>query len=66
MGIFEIDDSKLQALYYRAWVESGRTHVNPRAYPYLNRALIQYARENGCSYDQALILAKTGKKLGDF
>lgn len=27
------------------------------------RAIMQYARENGCSYDKALILAKTGKKM---
>ena len=26
--------------------------------------IIQYARENDCSYDDALILAKTGKKMG--
>lgn len=64
MGLFDVDDSKLQALYHRAWLECNRGFVEPRKYDYLNRALIQYARENNCSYDDALILAKTGKKMG--
>ena len=38
MGLFDINDEKLQAI-------------------------MQYARENGCSYDQALIFAKTGNKM---
>ncbi len=63
MGIFDVNEEKLQALYHRAWVESGMSHVNPRKYPYLDRALQIYARENECTYDQALILAKTGKKV---
>ena len=63
MGLFDINDEKLQALYHRALVEANYGFVNPRKYPYLDRAIMQYARENGCSYDQALILAKTGKKM---
>lgn len=63
-AIFDIDDDKLKALYHRAWLESNRGAVNTRQYPYLDRALIQYARKYNCSYDEALIFAKTGKKLG--
>ena len=63
MGVFEIDEKKIRALYHRAWIESGMNYVNPRKYPYLDRALTAYARQNSCSYDQALILAKTGKKI---
>ena len=63
MGLFEVDEEKLKVLYRRAWVESGMNHVNPRKYPYLDKALSMYARKNHCSYDKALILAKTGKKL---
>ena len=63
MGLFDINDEKLQALYHRALVETNYGFVNPRKYPYLDRAIMQYARENGCSYDQALILAKTGNKM---
>jgi len=63
MGMLEIDEKKIRALYHRAWTESGMKHVNPRKYPYLDRALTAYARQNSCSYDQTLILAKTGKKL---
>ena len=63
MGLFDVDETKLRALYHRAWIESGMNHVNPRKYPYLDRALIAYASQNQCSYDKALILAKTGKKI---
>ena len=63
MGLFDINDEKLQALYHRALVEANYGFVNPRKYSYLDRAIMQYARENGCSYDQALILAKTGNKM---
>ena len=34
-----------------------------RKYPYLDCAFILYAKQNNCSYDQALIFAKTGKKM---
>ena len=58
MGLFDVDQEKLKALYHRAWVESGRGFVNPRDYDYLNRALMVYSKEHGCSYDQALLIAK--------
>lgn len=62
--LFDIDDDKLQGFYHRAWLECNRGFVDPRRYPYLDHAIIQYARENNCTYDDALILAKTGKKNG--
>ena len=63
MGLFDVDEQNLQSLYHRAWIEANRGFVNPRKYPYLDRALIVYAREHGCTYDDALLLAKTGKRL---
>jgi hypothetical protein len=63
LGIFDINDEKLQAFYHRAWIEANRGFVDPRKYSYLDHALIQYARIYKCTYDQALILAKTGKKI---
>lgn len=63
MGLFEIDETKICALYHKAFVESGMEHVDPRRYPYLDKALAAYAWQNGCSYEQALIIAKTGKKV---
>lgn len=63
MGLFDVDEQNLQSLYHRAWIEANRGFVNPRKYPYLDRALIVYAREHGCTYDDALLLAKTGKGL---
>lgn len=63
MGLFDIDDDKLRALYHRAWLEANRGFVDTRKYPYLDHAIIQYARKYGCTYDEALIFAKTGKKM---
>ncbi len=62
MNLFDVNEEKLQALYHRAWCEAGMGFVDPHKYPYLNKALIQYAREHNCSYDYALTIAKTGKK----
>lgn len=64
MGLFDIDDDKLKALYHRAELEANRGFVDTRKYPYLDKALFIYAREHDCSYDEALIFAKTGKKMG--
>ncbi len=62
MGLFDVNEEKLQGLYHRAWIESGMRSVNPRDYPYLDKSLYLYARDNGCSYDDALLIAKTGKR----
>ena len=59
-----MSDEKVQGFYHRALVGAKYGVVNPRKYPYFDRAIMQYARENNCSYDDALILAKTGKKTG--
>lgn len=64
MGIFDIDDDKLRALYHRAELEANRGFVDTRKYPYLDKALYIYAKEHNCSYDEALVFAKTGKKMG--
>ncbi len=64
MDLFGMDDEKLQATYHRAMIEANRGFVDPRKYPYLDNALFLYAKEHGCSYDEALILAKTGKRTG--
>ena len=63
-AILSVDDTKLQAFYHRAWLEADRGFVDPRKYPYLDRAIFIYAREHECTYDEALIFAKTGKKMG--
>lgn len=64
MGMFDIDDDKIKALYHRAWLEANRGFVETRKYPYLDRALYIYAMDHDCSYDEALIFAKTGEKMG--
>ena len=38
--------------------------VDPRKHPYLDRALSVYAKAHGCTYDEALIFAKTGRRVG--
>ncbi len=63
-ALFEVTDERLQALYHRAWLECNRGYVDARKYPYLDKAIFIYAREHNCSYDDALIFAKTGKKMG--
>lgn len=64
MGLFDMDDNKLMALYHRAWLESGRGWVDPAQYPYLEHAIFQYMQETGCTKDEATVLAKTGKRTG--
>ncbi len=64
MGLFDVTDEKLQAFYHRAWLECNRGFVDPRKYPYLDKAIFIYAKEHDCTYDEALIFAKTGKKMG--
>ena len=64
MGLFDVTDEKLQAFYHRAWLECNRGFVDPRKYPYLDKVIFIYAKEHECSYDEALIFAKTGKKMG--
>lgn len=63
-AMFGVNEEKIQALYHRAWLEANRGYVDPHKFPYLDRALLAFARENNCSYSDAFIFAKTGKKLG--
>ena len=63
-ALFEVTDERLQALYHRAWLEENRGFVDTRKHPDLDKAIYIYAREHNCSYDDALIFAKTGKKMG--
>ena len=60
----DYEDQVLKAAYKRAWYQANRGFVNPRDYPELNRAVQAYAIRNHCSYDEAYIFAKTGKKMG--
>ena len=64
MGLFDVDDDRLKGFYHRAWLEADRGYVDTRKYPYLDKALYLYAKEHNCSYDEALLFAKTGKKMG--
>lgn len=64
MGLLDITDFKLRDLYHRAYHEANEGPVDTRKYPYLDRAISIYAREHGCTYDDALIFAKTGRKVG--
>ena len=60
----DYEDQVLKATYKRAWYQANRGFVNPRDYPELNREVQAYAIRNHCSYDEAYIFAKTGKKMG--
>ena len=63
-ALFEVTDERLKALYHRAWLEENRGSVDTRKHPELDKAIYLYARKHNCSYDKAMIFAKTGKKLG--
>ncbi len=63
MGILDVDENRIKALYKRAWYDCDRGYVDPNNCPELDHALIQFATENNCTYDEAYILAKTGKKM---
>jgi hypothetical protein len=60
MGLFDVDKQKLQAVYHRAWLEANRGFVDPRKYLYLDDAIQVYVSKHGCSYDEALLIAKNG------
>ena len=64
MGLFDITDDRLKDLYHEAELDTNRGFVDTRNHPNLDRALVFYAKEHNCSYDDALIFAKTGKKMG--
>ncbi len=64
MGLFDINDDRLQAMYNKAWVDEGHGFVDPRNHPELDHELMAYATYNNCSYDEALTLAMTGKRTG--
>lgn len=50
--------------YKKAWYECNRGFVDARKYPNLDKALIIFATQNHCSYDEAYVLAKTGQRIG--
>lgn len=59
MGLFDADENKIRAMYKRANAESDGGFVNPRDYRYLDDALTLYAKNNDCSYDEAVRKAKS-------
>ena len=60
----DYEDQVLKAAYKHAWYQANRSFVNLRDYPELDRAVQAYVIGNHCSYDEAYIFAKTGKKMG--
>ena len=62
LGLFDNTYEKLQMFYHKAWLQANRGYVDPKKYPDLDKALFIYAKEHGCSYDEALLFAKTGNK----
>ncbi len=60
MGIFGgTSKETIRAMYHRAWKEAKGGFVDPRRYPYLDKELRLYAKENNCSYDEAIKVAKS-------
>ena len=63
MGLFDIDDEKLKALYHRAELEANRGYVSTRDYPYLDKALFIYAKEHNCLQMNGKMILMTGRML---
>ena len=61
--IISVNDNQLRDYFHRAWLEANRGYVDPRKYPYLDKAIYVYARDHDCSYDDAYLFAKTGVKM---
>jgi len=64
MNTDEIADIRLRTQYRRALHDVHFGFVNPQEHPFLDRALTHYAVTHHCTYDEALIFAKTGRKVG--
>ena len=60
MSFLEIDEDRLKAQYYRAWIENGHKPVAPHQDVFLEQAVIQYMKVNHCSYDHAWMIAQGG------
>ena len=60
----KITKEQIHALYFNEIAKQGTTNVNTRRNPLLNEALARYAKENGCTYDEALLEARTGRNIG--
>ena len=55
MGIISGSSKEtLKAMYHRARKEAGGGFIDPRRFTYLDKELRLYAKEHGCSYDEAV------------
>ncbi len=60
MGLFfGASNASVQAMQKRAFVESKGGAVDPRKYEYLDRELRLYAKQNNCSYNDAVRVSKS-------
>ena len=61
MGLFDINENSVRTRYDKACSDSGHGFVDPRDYPDLDRELMAYSITHNCTYDEAYLLAKTGR-----
>ncbi len=60
MGLFlGASKESVRAMQKRAYHEAKGGSVNPRDYSYLDRELRLYAKQNNCSYNDAVSVSKT-------
>jgi len=60
---FDMDKKFLQARYKKALWDSRKISLFPRENAELDRFVYMYAKEHGITFDQAFIIAKTGKEI---
>ena len=63
-AIFGMDDDKLRMTYDKAVIDADGDVSKAERNPEVEQAICMYVQEHNCSYDDAWVLAATGKKTG--
>lgn len=58
------EDEVLKGEYKKAFYRSANGYVDPKRDIDLDRAIRGYIFSNKCTYDEAFIFAKAGRKMG--
>ena len=63
MGLFNMDDDNLKMTYEKSILDAGGDAFKADRDPDVEQAVCMYAEQHGCSYDDAWMVATTGKRL---
>ncbi len=62
--LFGMDDDRLRMIYDKAVIDANGDVSKAERSAEVDQALCMYVDQHNCSYDEALILAATGKRTG--